>query len=168
MQFILMLALAAFQAASVDSFAVQTELQGLYDEISQATMQFESGLDVDEFHDVFYAPDWTLVDASGQHHTWAQQREQLLQSLGQPLPYDVWQRIQKLTVTPAGATTTVEQVTERSLVDAAGQYGQKGATHTLTTTTMFRDVWARAGDRWLFKSREQIGQPKTAVDKPLD
>jgi hypothetical protein len=40
-----------------DTFDLQAELQGLYDEISQATLQFESESDVDLFHEVLYTPD---------------------------------------------------------------------------------------------------------------
>jgi len=166
MHFILMFALTAFQAGASDPFSVQAELQGLYDEISQATFQFATDLDIDEFHDVVYAPDWTLVDASGQRRTWPQVREQAVQALAQPLPNAIWQRIQKLTLAPAGATATVESIVERTIVDADGHYGKKGASHSITETTMFRDNWVNAGDHWKFKSREQLGQPKTLVDKP--
>ena len=47
---VLLLAAALFvPGASADNFVVQAELQGLYDEISQATLQFATASDVDEF-----------------------------------------------------------------------------------------------------------------------
>ena len=52
--------------APPDTFAIQAELQGLYDEISQATLQFATASDVDQFHDVLYMPDWVFVDTTGQ------------------------------------------------------------------------------------------------------
>ena len=41
-----------------NTFDIQAELQGNYDEISQATLQFVTPSDVDMFHDVLYTPDW--------------------------------------------------------------------------------------------------------------
>ena len=46
------------------TFDVQTELQGLYDEISQATLQFVTESDVDVFHDVLFTDDWVFIDAT--------------------------------------------------------------------------------------------------------
>ena len=37
-----------------DTFDIQAELQGLYDEISQATLQFMTTTDIDQFHAVIY------------------------------------------------------------------------------------------------------------------
>ena len=58
-----------------DRFAVRIELQALYDEISQATLQFVTESDIDEFHAVLYTQDWAIVDAKGQRRTWAELRE---------------------------------------------------------------------------------------------
>ena len=48
-----------------DTFDVRIELQALYDEISQATLQFVSESDVDLFHDVLYTPKSTRFATGG-------------------------------------------------------------------------------------------------------
>ena len=52
------------QAIGSEAFNLGGELQGLYEEISQATLQFVTESDVDLFHDVLYTPDWVFVDAT--------------------------------------------------------------------------------------------------------
>jgi len=163
MSFIFVLALALH----ADTFTVQAELQGLYDEISQATLQFVTGADVDQFHDVLYTADWVFIDASGGHHDWRQVREAAVQALAAPHPAAILQPIQKLSVAQGGATAVVQFSTVRTVVDDQGQYGRKGGTHRLTETTTFRDAWVSIDGMWKLKSREQISAPKTVVDKPL-
>ena len=149
-----------------DTFDVQTQLQGLYDEISQATLQFATESDVDLFHDVLYTPDWVFVDATGHTQTWPQVRVRAIQALSAPLPDSMIQPIQKLSLVPDGATVVVNVTTVHTIVDAEGRYGRQGASHTLTETTAFRDRWVRFSDDWKLKSREQIGRPTVSVDKP--
>jgi hypothetical protein len=64
------LLLVWLQAASGDPFLVRAELQGLYDEISQASLQFETNVDVDDFHAALYTPDWTFVDPNRRRRCW--------------------------------------------------------------------------------------------------
>jgi hypothetical protein len=166
MNFVLFLALALLQGGAQDSFSVRAELQGLYDETSQATLQFETESDVDQFHDVLCAPDWVFVDAMGQRHSWRQLREQAVESLT-TRPFDsMIQAIQKLSLGPAGATVVVDVTTVHAIVDNEGRYGRKGGSHTLTETIVFRDAWIRISDEWKQKLREQIGAPKVWIDKP--
>ena len=61
---------------------MQLDLQGIYDEFSQAIMQFDAPSDIDTFHDVFYSPDWAFVDAAGVHHPWTEMREEAVKALG--------------------------------------------------------------------------------------
>jgi ketosteroid isomerase-like protein len=166
MHTILLLALGLSQPNTADLVSIQADLQGLYDEISQASLQFLTETDIDDFHDVMYTPDWVFVDAAGQEHTWAQQREQAVQALTAPHHDPIVQSIQKLTLVPGGASILVNVTTVRTIVDDLGRYGAKGASHTLTETTPFRDTWIRDVDRWKVKSRQQVGQPKAVVDKP--
>jgi len=149
-----------------DNFVVQAELQGLYDEISQATLQFATATDVDQFHDVFYTPDWVFVDTTGQKRNWSQVREGAIQALSSPPLDSMSQPIHKLSVTPEGVTVIVDLTTVRTIVDHEGRYGRKEASHTLTDTTPFRDRWVRVSDSWRLKSREQIGRPIESVGKP--
>jgi hypothetical protein len=152
--------------AAPSTFDVQAEIQGLYDEISQATLQFTTESDVDLFHEVLYTPDWVFVDATGQKQTWPQLRARAIQALSAP-PLDwMMQPIQKVSLGPDGATVVVNLMTSRTIVDAEGQYGRPGASHALTETTAFRDKWVRVFDEWKLKSREQISRPTVAVDKP--
>jgi hypothetical protein len=167
----LALTLASFAPAPApapappDLFTIQAELQGLYDEISQATLQFVSIEDADQFHSVLYTPDWVFVDTAGQRQTWAQMHEQVLHA---PQVESAVQPIQKLSLVPGGAVTTVNVSTTRGIVDEEGHYGRRGATHQITETTPFRDTWVQNGDQWKLQSRTQLGPPKIHVDLPVD
>ena len=164
---VLLLAMALLiQATRPDTFDVQAELQGLYDEISQATLQFVTESDIDVFHDVLYTPDWVFVDATGHTQTWAQLRQSAVQALSAPHPDSVTQPIQKLSLSAGGVTDVVQVITVRTIVDREGRYGQPGTSHTLTEKTTFRDRWIRVADKWKLKSREQIGRPRETVDRP--
>lgn len=163
---VLLLAMALLiPATPPDPFNVQAELQGLYDEISQATLQFVTASDVDLFHTVLSTPDWVFLDATGQKQTWSQVRERAIQALSAPHLDSMRQPIQKLSLAPDGATVVVNVTTVRTIVDAQGRYGRQGASHTLTETTAFRDRWVRVSDDWKLKSREQISGPIVSVDK---
>ena len=154
------------QAIGSQVFNVSAELQGLYVEISQATLQFVTESDIDLFHDVLYTPDWVFVDATGQKHTWSQEREREVQALSAPPLITMNQSIRTVSLTPDGATAVVNLTTVRTIVDAEGRYGRQGVSHTLTETTPFRDTWVKVSDSWKLKSREQIGRPTVSVDKP--
>jgi hypothetical protein len=164
---VLALALASFtpSPAPPDLFPLQAELQGLYDEISQATLQFVSPEDADQFHSVLYTPDWVFVDPSGKRLTWPELRDQALHAA--PVESAV-QPIQKLSLVAGGAVTTVNVSTTRAIVDEEGRYGRKGLTHMITETTPYRDTWIQNGDQWKQQSRTQLGPPKIHVDVPAD
>jgi len=159
-------ALGLLQASSPDAFDVQADLQGRYAEISQATLQFATEQDVDDFHEVMYTPDWAVTDVAGQRHEWAQLRAEALQALTAPRLDAMVQSIQTLSLTASGATTVVNITTVRTEIDAEGRYGAKGATHRLNETTSYRDTWVRVGDGWKLKAREQLHLHKVQVDKP--
>lgn len=164
MTVVVLLLLAGLQSGSPDLFDVQSDLQSIYDELSQATMQFDTPADIDMFHTVFYTPDWVFVDAAGQRHSWTEMREQDVQALSGPRADSMQQPIQKLSLAPDGARVTTKLTTVRTIVDEEGRYGRKGATHTLTETTVFRDAWVKSGESWKLKSREQVGKPAVSVD----
>ena len=147
------------------TFDVQTELQGLYDEISQATLQFVTESDVDVFHEVLFTDDWVFIDATGHRQTWPQARERAIQALAEPHPEALTQPIQKLSVAADGVTVLADMKTVRTIVDNEGKYGRKGDSHTLTETTTFRDRWVKVSDKWKMKSREQVKAPTVSVGK---
>ena len=118
---------------------------------------------MDQFHDVLCTPDWTFVDADGGHHTWADVRTEAIRALGEPRADSIVQMIDKLTIEAGGASTTVRRTMVRTIVDADGRYGRKGASRTITETTTFRDAWVRSADTWRQKSRAQTGPPKIVV-----
>jgi hypothetical protein len=166
MHTILLLTLGLLQAGSPDAFTVQADLQGRYDEISQASLQFVTDADVDDFHDVMYTSDWAVTDMAGQRQDWAQLRRQALHALTTPHPLAIVQAIQKLALMPNGATALVNVTTVRSVVDNEGRYGQKGRTHTLNETISYRDTWVTVAGGWKLQAREQISLPRVQVDKP--
>ena len=121
--------------------------------------------DVDLFHSVLYAPDFVFVDTGGKTHEWPEMRALAIEAIGMPLPDSSIQSIQKLTLVTGGAAVVVDMTTVRTIVDKNGTYGHKGATHTLTEFTPFRDLWVRADDAWKLKRRAQIGATTVSVDK---
>jgi hypothetical protein len=157
--------LAVLGTASPNVFEVQTQLQSLYDEITDGAEQFTSPADVDLFHGVLYAPDFVFVDKGGKTHEWPEMRALAIEAIGMPLPDSSIQSIQKLTLVTGGAAVVVDMTTVRTIVDKDGTYGHKGATHTLTEFTPFRDLWVRADDGWKLKRRAQIGATTVSVDK---
>jgi hypothetical protein len=164
MTVVLLLVLAGLQGGAPDLFDLQLDLQGIYDEFSQAIMQFDAPSDIDTFHDVFYTTDWAFVDAAGVHHSWTEMREHAVQALNQPRLESMQQMILKLAVVPGGAQTTAQLTVVRTILDEEGKYGRKGATHTLTETTVFHDAWMKSGESWKWKSREQVGKTTVLVD----
>jgi hypothetical protein len=158
------LALTLALGAPPDLFSIQTDLQGLYDEISQAVLQFATTEDADQFYQVLYTPDWAFVDAAGQRHTWPEVRDQIMRAA----PVDsTEQPIQKLSLVPGGAVTVVKASTTHAIVDNEGRYGKRGESHTLAETTTYRDTWLQVGDQWKLKLREQIGPPRVHVDPSI-
>ena len=151
---------------SADTFEIQAELQGLYDEISQATLQVTTQSELDQFHGVLYTPDWAFTDAAGHTRTWADVREEAFRAVSAPSADSMTQPIRKVSVDASGATVDVSVVIVRTLVDHEGKYGRSGDTHTLTDTTSFRDRWVKMSGAWKLKSRQQIGRPTELVDKP--
>jgi hypothetical protein len=149
--------------ARANVFDTEVDLQGLYDEISQVGVPAMTATDVTLFHEDFYTPDWVFVDAAGQKQTWAQVEKRVL---GEPAPDSMVQRIQHLSLDPDGATVVVAVTTIRTIVDTGGRYGRAGATHTLTKNAEYRDDWVKVGDEWKLKSRVQMGQATTSVDRP--
>lgn len=93
-------------------------------------------------------------------------KEHAMQASSAPPLDSMIQRIQKLSLVPDGASTVVNVTTVRTIVDAGGRYGQQGASHTLTETTLYRDRWTRVSDEWKLKSREQISPSTVSVDRP--
>jgi ketosteroid isomerase-like protein len=155
------------QVRSQDAFDVQSELRGLYDEIAQATLQFTSEADVDEFHSVLYTPDWSVVDSKGQRHAWPELRQRAIAALKEPMADSINPILQKVTLEADGATALVMVETVRTIVDTAGRYGRPGLMHTITEDAVFRDRWVMIAGSWKLKAREEIGQPKTWVDRPV-
>lgn len=156
----------ALLAGRPDAFAVQTELQGLYDEISQATLSFVTPADVDLFHDVLYTPDFAIEDADGHALAWPQVRERAIEALSAP-PLDwLMQPIERMSLTADGASVIVHVTTIRTIVDADERYGRTGETHTVTETTIYRDTWRHTADHWRLASRRQLEPPVDAIDKP--
>jgi len=149
-----------------DSFVVQAELQSLYDEESAAALQFFTTQDIDDFHGVFCTDNWFFLDAAGQRHTWSDMRGQAAKLLAEPRATSISQPISKLSTTRDGAVALVTVTTVRDVVDDEGRYGRKGARHTLTESTRYKDTWVQVGDGWKQQSREQIGRASQRVDEP--
>jgi hypothetical protein len=157
----------ALQAPPHDAFSIRVDLQGLYDEMSESLVGARSAEDLDTLHDVLYADDYAVVDRDGHRRSWSEVREELLRTLNQAPPDWMTQTIQKVSPTSNGATVTVVLNTLRTITDTAGKYGPQGRSHMLTEVTNYRDEWAMSSVGWRLKLREQVGQPKQYVDKPL-
>jgi len=158
----------AVRAASPASnpFVVQAELQGLYDEESAAALQFFTTQDIDDFHGVFCTENWFFLDAAGQRHAWSEMRGQAATLLAEPRATSISQPISKVSLNREGAVALVTRTTVHDVIDDEGRYGRKGARHTLTESTRYKDTWVQVGDGWKQQSREQLGQPSQRVDEP--
>lgn len=146
-----LLLFATLMAASPDTFAVQSDLQALYDESAQAALQFETPLDIDEYHAVRFTPAWTFVDAAGTSHSWDDMRAAAIASLTDRSDWIV-DGIQRI-VSNDGRTAVV-------LVSETVVKKNKGE------TTPYRDTWVKDGSSWKQQSRAQVGPAKTAPYNP--
>jgi hypothetical protein len=160
------LLLMVLRPALPDPFLVQAELQGLYDEMSQASLQFRTANDVDDFHSALFTPDWSFTDTAGYKQAWDERRIIEIDALSKPKPDAIRFSIEKITLVPGGATVVVQLARVRTVVDDTGRRGPQGRSHALTEVTTFRDDWlVGADEQWKVKSRQQLGDPKTLVDK---
>lgn len=145
-------------------FNIRTDLQGIYDEVSQVEIPFGGGAQ-DVYASVFFAPDWTFVDLAGNRHGWAEKRAlDLSERLATPWDSRI-QRIRSLEILPDGASTVVYVTTSRSIVDTEGRYGRKGVCRRLREEAVYSDKWVKVADKWKMASREQTSPSKVAVDK---
>jgi hypothetical protein len=149
-----------------DTFVVQAELQSLYDEESAAALQFFTTQDIDDFHGVFCTEGWFFLDSAGQRHAWSEMRGQAARLLAEPRATSISQPISKISLTRDGAVALVIVTTVHDVVDDEGRYGRKGARHTLTESTRYRDAWVQVGDGWKQQSREQLGRASQRMDEP--
>ena len=152
-------------ATQSDAGSVQASLQEIYDEISAATLGWETAVDVEDLESALYSQDWVFIDSNKQLHSWQQVREEGGLPVQKPALTWVAQTIQKLSLTPEGAAAVVNMSTVRTVVDREGRYGRRGASHSVTETTTFRDRWIAGPDGWKMKSREQLGRFIVAVDR---
>ncbi len=153
------------QATPQDLFSMRCDLQGVYDEIAQATLSSRTAKDIDMFHDVFYAPNWVFVDSNGQRHVWNELREQAIGAASQQTFTTMRQMIQEVTPVADGATALVNFITVKTVTDNDGKYGRPGLTHTIAEVTPMRDTWMKTGVTWKLQSRVQLGAPKVFIDK---
>jgi hypothetical protein len=128
--FLLLLALT-----KTDLATVQSEIQGLYEEIRQMEVQSTTGTDLDDLHSVLYTTDWTFVDKSGQKHTWPDLRPQGIAALAHH-SVALYQPIKTLTLSSDTSTATV----------AITEYGVR-----------YEDTWVKVADAWKMKMRRQLG-----------
>lgn len=164
---IVALALAAALQSAPRQDASQTagDLQAMYDEITETTLSATSAEDFDNFHAVFFTPDWAITDQAGARHTWAELREQTIHDwLAQPADTmrDV---IRRAELHEGAAVTEVSSIVIRSVIDEEGKYGARGAAHRVAESTPMRDHWVQGANGWRLQSREQAGKPTVFIDK---
>ena len=163
---VLILTLFGFlQVQNPETFSVRCDLQGMYDEIAQATLESHSTDQIDMYHQVFYTPDWAFVDADGHRHDWPELRRQAVDALNQPGPTTLRSAILEISVTAESASALIHLISVKTIVDTEGKYGHPGLTHTLADVTPMRDTWIKNGVTWRLRLREQIGATRVLVDK---
>jgi hypothetical protein len=145
-----------------DTFAVRPALQGLYDEMSQATLQFMTASEIDDLQAMLTTPDWVFVDESGRRYHWPQMRKDAIHPLIVPRPDSITQTIGKLSLEGGVVTALINRTTVRSIADEAGRPAGGGACAVAALTT-FRDRWIRVGGEWKLQSRQQIGKAIEAL-----
>ena len=147
----LLLLASMMSSSKLDAFSVQSDLQALYDEATQAELQFETPLDVDEYHAVRFAAGWTFVDASGTSHSWNDMRGSEISALGDHKDWLV-DGIQK--VVSMDGSTAVVLVTETVVKKDVAEM------------TSYKDTWIKDGNSWKQQSRAQIGAAKSGPYHP--
>ncbi|HEX4346603.1 MAG TPA: hypothetical protein VHZ73_03480 [Vicinamibacterales bacterium] len=147
-----LLLVASLMSSAPNTFDVQSNLQALYDEATQAELQFDTPLDIDEYHAVRFTPAWTFVDASGSSHSWDEMRAAEVSELSQRKDW-IADSIQK--VVSINETTAVVLVNEMIVTKNVG------------ATTPYKDTWVKDGDSWKEQSRAQVGPAKTAPYNPI-
>jgi hypothetical protein len=146
-----------------DTFAVRSELQGLYDEMSQATLQFMTASEIDDFHAVLTTPDWVFVDEKGRKRDWPQVRDDAIHALVAPRPDSMTQTIGKLSLEGGDAATVlINRTIVRAVADVPERPGRSSARRMASMAT-FRDRWIHVNGEWKLQSRQQIGKPVEAV-----
>ena len=131
---------AGLLLGSQTTFGVQTELQGLYGEISQTRVQATGATttanDIDALHETLFTHDWTFVDKSGHSQTWTDLRQNEIDASSQPPSHEVlYQAIRKLSLSPDGCTATVTVPDNR---------------------TTYEDTWVKIGESWKMKTRREL------------
>jgi len=147
------------QLQRVDTFDVRSELQGLYDAMSQASLQFMTAAEIDEFHTVLTTSAWTFVDETGRKHHRSQMGVDAIHALVAPRPDSITQTIGRLSLDGNVATVLINRTTVRSLARRPG----RGGARTLAAVTTFRDRWIRVVGEWKLQSRQQIGKSVESV-----
>jgi len=125
--------------------SARTDLQGMYDEMSAATLQVTTAAEIDDFHAVLCTPDWVFVDRGGRTHDWQEARARAIEQLNAPTFDSIVQRIQRLTAAPGTATTIVKVTT------TAAKAG--------ITVAFYKDMWIAMPDGWRQQSRTEIAKP---------
>jgi hypothetical protein len=156
---------AALQATPQDRYTVAGDLQAMYDELTQTTLSALTPEEVDDYHSVFFTPDWTFTDRAGVHHTWPEMRDQAIRTAAAQPFENARDVIRKMFVKGDRDVAEVTSITVRNITDSEGKYGSRGATHTIAEATPMRDSWVRTPTGWKLQSREQVGEPKVFVDK---
>jgi osmotically-inducible protein OsmY len=165
MRILMLVMLGLLQSAPQDVFLSRCDLQGVYDEVAQATLASRTAKDIDMFHDVFYTPGWVFIDGEGNRHTWNELRAPTIDAAANQSFTIMRQAIQEITLIPDGATALINFITIRDVVDNDGKYGPIGASHRLAEVTAMRDTWIKTAISWKLQVREQLGGTRVFVDK---
>jgi hypothetical protein len=143
MNALLVVAFAAVQIIipSGDVFEPWCELQGLYNQASQTVIAARTVGDIDLLHAVMDTPDFVFIDRNGERYTWERVRERQVQALNEPRLDSLKQTIQKVSLTPQGATVIATVTTVRT---------------ALSETITVRDSWVKAAAGWRRSVREEL------------
>ncbi len=129
-----MLATALLLPAQTDTAVVQSDLQGLYEEINQTKVQ-AIAKDIEALYATVYTTDWTFVDKNGGVHAMAEMRQKDIDALQQPSHEVLYQPVKKLLLSSDGNTATV------TIRDDKATY---------------KDTWVKDGDSWRMKTRQEL------------
>jgi hypothetical protein len=131
---------AGLLLGSQATFNAQSELQGLYGEISQTRVQAAgtstTADDIDALHATVFTDDWTFVDKSGHSQTWMDLRQKEVDTSSRPPSHEMlYQPIKKLSLSSDGCTATV------TIPDNG---------------TTYEDTWVKIGESWKMKTRREL------------
>jgi hypothetical protein len=135
---------------------LQTTLLGVYRQTLGGMQKATTAGEIERIVNAIDTPDWLSVSADGTRLTRDQSKQELVRSLAGPKGDQPTIDLLWLSQSDKAATAVCWVFGKSNSVDAAGQFGPKGARHELLTGALVRDTWILTKDGWRRRMHEKI------------